>query len=148
MPLKTHGGPFFTASVIRFILHSLGSVYMQSHIWSWLCLCHLPSPHPSQLPQLEQWELNSLVVKREQTRHRFPPAWWREGGLEQEERQMYRRQNLLCVQMPNCRTGQQDFSRETCLTVNSAHTATQNAALCKSSVNAFTFHSCSYFKQA
>lgn len=46
MPLKTCREPVFMASVIGFILHNLGRVYMQNHIWSWLCLYHLPFAPP------------------------------------------------------------------------------------------------------
>lgn len=154
MPLKTCGEPVFMASVIRFILHSLGRVYMQSHIWSQLCLYHLPSDAPppvdsynwsdeSRIPLL----LNSSKQDIASSQHGRGEGGGREGGRELEERQMWRRQNLFCVK---CQIVKQvnRFSRETCLTVNSAHTATRNTALCKSSVNAFTFHSCSYFKQA
>lgn len=134
----------FTASVIRFILYSLGRIYLQTHIWSWLYLYHL---HPSFLPYP-----CPHAVKQQQTRHDFQPACiWEKGMGGVMEDWSWRRvkgkedENLFCAQTSNCFTGQIGLIQYVCLTVNS--TATQNAALCKSSVNASTLHSCSYFKQ-
>lgn len=69
---RARGDIFFMASVIRFFffgLDSLGRAYMQSHIWSWLCLYQLLSACPAQrrLPRLQRWEQNSPVVKQQQT---------------------------------------------------------------------------------
>lgn len=123
---RAQGDIFFMASVIRFFffgLDSLGRAYMQSHIWSCLCLYQLLSACPAQrrLPRLQRWEQNSPVVKQQQTS--LPDTTGRareggrgrqreeEGGLDLQQRQMQRGQNVFFDHTP-AQTGQKDFFLE------------------------------------
>lgn len=155
MPLKTCGEN-------RFLWPRSSDLYFT--VWGELtcratsgagCVCTNfppPPPAPSWLPQLERWELNSPVVKQQQTSLPDGMVEWGKdcvggGSGPAGETNPKRTECVFCLNArPNRSKGL--FSRKTWQSVNSAHTVTQNTALCKSSENAFTFHSCSYFKQA
>lgn len=172
MPLKIcRGGHFFTASVIRcfWTSRSAPRASTQSHIWSSLCLYqrlslaaksrpaqHRPTPthhrsDESRIPLLlnsSKHHFQTLVAGREREcggrgegRKRRGEE---EGGLDLQPRAMQKGHNVFFDGTPT-QTGQKAFLLER---HDSAHTASQNTALCKSSKNAFTFHSCSYFRQA
>lgn len=127
------GMPLKTCRENRFLWPQSSDLYFT--VWGELtcratsgagCVCTNfppPPPAPSWLPQLERWELNSPVVKQQQTslpdgmvergkdRGRRRGAGGVRGGMDLQERQMQRGQNVFFDRMP-AQTGQKDFFLE------------------------------------
>lgn len=165
MPLKTCAGRHFLYGLSHQIFF-----FLDSTVWGELtcratsgagCVCtNFSPPAPPSADSHDCSDESRIPLLLNSSKHHFqtPLAGrgWEcggrkreeEGGLDLQQRQMQRGQNVFFDHTP-AQTGQKDFfSGKTWQWVNSAHTVSQNTALCKSSKNAFTFHSCSYFRRA
>lgn len=96
---------------------------------------YTPPPPPPLAPMLLNCSKQAITSNQ--------PGFWEQGEGGVMEDWSWRRVTNIIMLHGSIGLIQKDM----CLTVNTTNAATHNTAFCKSSVNASTLHSCSYFKQ-
>lgn len=126
---------FYSFSHQIYSLQSGEDLLADPHLELVVPLPPTPPPPPPLAPMLLNCSKQAITSNQ--------PGFWEQGEGGVMEDWSWRRVTNIIMLHGSIGLIQKDM----CLTVNTTNAATHNTAFCKSSVNASTLHSCSYFKQ-